>query len=109
MALWTELLLIFDGAYQNDLPNDDLIRRIYAFADACLKLPQGPDASHDPITSVYVVFFEHIPTIRRARDDIYRWLPLPTVANARENFSYHIGNEEFDELVKAISKKQKRG
>ncbi len=58
MSLWIELHFAFEDAYR-DPRNDDLIARIYSYADWCLSAPRREDVSHDPSTAVAVAFFEH--------------------------------------------------
>ncbi len=58
MSLWIELRDAFDAAYREPR-NDDLIARIYSYADWCLSAPRNDDARHDPSTAVVVAFYEH--------------------------------------------------
>lgn len=108
MALWIELQSAFEKAYRVDPPNESLIARIYAFADWCIQAPRGPDVGHDPLTAVTTVFYEDIPTLKPARDDMPRWFLYSEVAENRRVFSYMIGDEEFDALVKYMAKHQHR-
>ena len=98
MALWLELHQEFEDAYREPR-NDDLIRRIYSYADWCLNAPRIDDAGHDPFTAVMVAFFEHIPTWPAPRDDMPRWFSVDEVAGSKGVFSYLIGEAAFGELV----------
>jgi hypothetical protein len=103
MSLWIELHLAFEKAYR-DPQNDDLIARIYSYADWCLAARRNDDASHDPLTAVIVAFYEDIPTNKPAREDMPRWFSYAEVANNRHVFAYLIGDDEFDALVKHMAK-----
>lgn len=108
MALWIELQFAFEKAYRADPPDESLIACIYAFADWCIQAPRGPDAGHDPLSAVTTCFYEDIPTLKPARDDMPRWFPYSEVAENRRIFSYMIGDQEFDALVKYMAKHQHR-
>ncbi len=100
MAFWIEVGLAFKRAYDQKPPDESLIFRIYSYADWCANARHGPDAGHDPRTAVVVAFFEHIPTIPAAREDMPRWFTYEEVAQNRPNFSYHIGDEEYQCLLR---------
>lgn len=108
MALWIALHEAFEKAYRADSPDETLIGRIYSFADWCIQASRGPDAGHDPMTAVTVAFYEDIPAFKPARDDMPRWFPYEEVANNRQVFAYHIGDEEYDALVKHMAKNRHR-
>lgn len=108
MALWSELLYAFEKAYRAEPRDESLIARIYAFADWCVQARRGPDAGRDPLTAVMVAFYEHIPAFRPARDDMPRWFRDTEVAENRQVFSYHIGDEEYDALVAYMRKNPHR-
>jgi hypothetical protein len=55
MLLWIELRMKFEDAYREPR-NDDLIRRIYSYADWCLAAPRNEDAGHDPPTAARTCF-----------------------------------------------------
>ena len=98
LALWIELHMQFKDAYREPR-NDDLIRRIYSYADWCLAAPRNDDAGRDPATAVMVAFYEHIPTSPAARDDMPRWFHHDEIARSKDVFSYLIGEAAFNELV----------
>ena len=107
MSLWNELHFKFDDAYR-DPKNDDLIARIYSYADWCLQAPRNDDASHDPATAVMVAFYEHIPQSKAAREDMPRWFRYDEVEKSRSVFAYHIGDQQFDELLAYMRKHKAR-
>ncbi len=98
MALWVELQSAFVSAYKEPR-NHSLIARVYSYARWCQSAPRGRDAGCDPGTAVCVAFFEHIPTIEPARNDMPRWFTRSEVIAGRELFSYHIGDVAYRELI----------
>jgi len=108
MALWIDLESSFEKAYKAEPRDESSISRIYAFADWCLQARPVPDAAHDPCSAVVVGFYEHIPTFRPARDDMPRWFTYDEVAQNKHVFSYHIGDEAYQELVDYMRKNQRR-
>src|SRR5437016_3383475 len=71
--LWMELRMAFEEAYKTPR-NEDLISRIFAFAHWCCAQPQGSTAEDDLGTCVAVCFYEHIPGLPEALEDMPRWL-----------------------------------
>jgi hypothetical protein len=61
-GLWIELRLAFGDAYKEPR-NEDLIARIYQYAEWCGTQPRGTSAEDDLGTCVHVCFFEHIPGV----------------------------------------------
>ena len=86
-ALWIDLCLDFEKAYQE--PRDEgLIRRIYSYAEWCEQQDRGETAEDDLLTCVAVCFYEHIPTIAGAREDMPRWFTLKDVEMSKGVFGY---------------------
>ena len=109
MSLWIELHFAFDKAYREPR-NDDLIARIYSYADWCLRAPhpEGADAGHDPLTAVMVAFYEDIPRSKAAREDMPRWFTYNEIAQNRSTFAYHLSDEAFDALLSHMKQHAKR-
>jgi hypothetical protein len=105
-ALWLELRLAFEGAYKEPR-NEDLITRIYQYADWCGTQPVGTSAEDDLGTCVHVCFFEHIPESPAALEDMPRWLKLSDVHLMKETFSYMVGEEGFQRILLAYQHFQK--
>src|SRR4051812_26107460 len=80
MALWIDLWCLFEDAYRADPPDESVIERVYSFADWCSRAPRGPDPGHDPLSAVTVSFYESIPKLRAARDDMPRWFRYSELA-----------------------------
>ena len=107
MQLWIELNMKFEDAYRE--PRDDgLIARVYSYADWCIAAPRNESAEHDPLTAVTVTFYEHIPTVVNAREDMPRWFTFNEVSANREVFSYLIGADEYAKLLKYMSENRRR-
>ena len=104
MAFWIEARLAFQRAYERKPLDESLISRIYSYADWCANARRGPDAGHDPSTAIVVSFFEDIPTIPAAREDMPRWFTYAEVAENRPIFSYHIGEEEYQRLLQHMDR-----
>jgi len=95
-ALWIELNNVFQNAY--DSGDEELIRRIYGYADWCLSQPRGETADDDLLSCVAVCFYEHIPLHKAARDDMPRWFKLAEFLGMESTFRYHLSDEEFEQL-----------
>jgi len=108
MALWIELVCIFEKAYRCDPPDEKTIAAIYSYADWCIQAPRRPDAGHDPLTAVIVCFYEDIPTIRPARDDMPRWFSYTEVADNPSVFGYMIDQHELESLLGYMQKNRHR-
>ena len=104
MAFWIEAQLAFQRAYERKPPDESLIARIYSYADWCTNARRGPDAGHDPSTAIAVAFFEDIPTIPAALADMPRWFTFKEVAENKPIFSYHIGEEGYQQLLQHMQR-----
>jgi hypothetical protein len=100
MALWVELNCRFQTAYAGTTPDDALVDAVYAYAEWCMRARRNAAAEHDPCTAATVAFYEHIPTIPAARQDMPRWLRPTDVVKLRDAFTYLIGNQEYDALLR---------
>lgn len=107
MGLWIELNLQFKWAYREPR-NESLIKRIYSYADWCSQAPATKDAETDPGTAVACAFYEHIPTIPAARDDMPRWFTAEQVLKSRQVFSYFLEEKQFADLLSHMRKHSSR-
>jgi hypothetical protein len=107
-ALWIDLSMGFARAYQRKSYDKALVAKIYSFADWCIQAPRGCLAERDPLTAVTVCFYEDIPTIPAARQDMPRWFTYEEVAENRAVFSYLIGDAEYDKLVQYMTANRRR-
>jgi hypothetical protein len=101
--LWFELTHAFTEAYK-DPRNEDLIARIYAFAEWCCSQPEGTSAEDDLATCVVVCFYEHIPESPQALEDMPRWFSRSDVLAMKETFSYMVGQEGFQRILAACDR-----
>lgn len=99
-SLWLELRFAFDDAYKEPR-NQDLIARIYAFANWCCEQPDGETAEDDLVTCVAVCFYEHIPESPEALEDMPRWFKISDVHLMKATFSYMVGEEGFQRILLA--------
>jgi len=98
--LWIELMDAFRKAYETPR-NEDLISRIYAYADWCCTQPEGATAEDDLGSCVCVCFYEDIPTIPAALEDMPRWFTRDEIVMMKQTFSYMVGEEGFQRLLRA--------
>ena len=96
--LWFELTREFERAYDSNRPGR--VAEIYAFAKWCCEQPRGQTAEDDLVTCVAVCFFEHIPTHPKALSDMPRWWTLGEVRTMRKTFSYFVGADGFEAILK---------
>jgi hypothetical protein len=101
MGAWVELSGKFQSAYEEKKVDRDIIRRFYAFARWCVEHPStSSEAQFDPPTAAIVCFYEHLPTIPKALEDITIYL-TPTEFKCLEPvFSYH-GTESQIAVLRA--------
>jgi hypothetical protein len=103
--LWFELRDAFQQSYQPP-PNEDLISRIYDYANWCCSQPEGTTAEDDLGTCVCVCFYEHIPQSTEALEDMPRWFSRSDVVLMKDIFSYMVGEEGFQRILLAYDRPQ---
>ncbi len=106
MSLWIEIGFAFEDAYRKEPRDEALIARIYAFADWCVRARRNDNPPYDPLSAVATCFYEKIPTIKLAREDMPRWFTYSDVVEMRRTFSYMIGDEAYEALL--VHMKQQR-
>jgi hypothetical protein len=87
--------------------NEDMIRRIYAYAWWCESQPSGTTAEDDLASCVSVCFMEHIPTIPEAVDDMPRWFTQDQVLAMKSVFSYLVGERGYAEILARFENSQR--
>jgi hypothetical protein len=101
--VWFVLTDTFKRAYKAPR-NEELISRIYAYADWCCSQPQGTSAENDLGSCVCVCFYEHIPQSPEALEDMPRWFSRPDVLKMKDTFAYHVGEEGFQRILLAYQR-----
>jgi S-adenosylmethionine-dependent methyltransferase len=97
-ALWNDLIMPFEDAYEREPPDTSLIARVYKYARWCEDQPRAATAEDDLLTCIAVCFFEHIPKTPGARKDMPNWFSWEEFAANRRAFHYLVNDEEFAEL-----------
>jgi len=102
--MWFSIHRAFEGAYAGSR-NESLIGRIYDYANWCCQQSPGKTAADDLGTCVAVCFYEHIPELPAALNDMPRWFTKTDVISMKEILSYHVGEKGFQEILKAYDEK----
>jgi hypothetical protein len=99
MQLWIELCFAFDLAYEEPR-QDDLIRRIYAFATwGLMQNEEAKQADHHLPTCVVICFYEHIPRNPSALADIPRWFTHSEFRSLEAVFCSQLSENEYSALL----------
>jgi hypothetical protein len=109
MRMWIELFYVFRDWHRK--PTDRLaIGKIYEYARWCIyDAPSGVgDAGTDPPTAAVVCFFEHIPHDPLTRPLIGEFMSPDEVRKLKAAFTYHIGEEGFDTLLREVRESRER-
>ncbi len=96
-TVWIDLNAAFATAYAED--NESLIRAIYDYAGWCCRQPSGTTAEDDLGTCVACCFFEHIPIVPKAVQDMPRWWKREDVVSMKDIFSYHAGPQGYQQIL----------
>jgi len=104
--LWFQLRDAFAEAYEEPR-NEGLIKRIYEYGDWCCSQPRGETAEDDLATCAAVCFFEHIPEIPKALDDMPRWFTRADVLKMKKLLSYQVGEEGYAKVVARFDRHDK--
>ena len=92
--VWEVLWEAFSEAHKAPR-NDGMIRRVYEYCHWCV----GQPVEEDLARHVVVCFFEMIPTLSEAVEDMPRWWSRADVVATREIFSYIVGEEGFARIL----------
>lgn len=100
MSAWIEIEIAFMSGYASEPINEDLIRRVYAYAYWCLDHgSRATNAEYDLPTCVAVCFLETLPSRPEIRKDMQRWFTLEEVRGMKDIFTYNATDEEYAELL----------
>lgn len=91
MALWIELFDALAAAYRQEPPDEDLIGRLYRYAEWSLGAAGG-----DVRTAVVVAFYEHLPTNEAVARDLPRWMTTQLFGELEGPFRYFLSDEEYE-------------
>lgn len=99
LHLWSELRFEFDLAYEEPR-QDDLIRRIYAFANwGMMQDEEVKQADHHLPTCVVICLYEHIPGNPSALADIPRWFTRSEFRDLEAVFCSRLSESEYAALL----------
>jgi hypothetical protein len=99
MALWIELLQELETAYSKEVPDEEVIKEIFAYASWCLRY-SGQSKSYDMFTEVIVAFYEHLPTNKKIRRDLYKRMSRDDINYIGEHWLYLLDEEEAEQFKK---------
>jgi hypothetical protein len=97
--LWLALYQAFREAY-GPPPNDALIGPIYGYAKWCFTQPRLGAWKDDLTTCVCLCFYQNIPLLEAARNDLARWLTAEEFESLAEVLRFHCSPEVFEELAR---------
>lgn len=103
-AVWHILWEVFADAY-GDPRDDDRIRRVYGYCDWCLGQPPGSSADDDLGSCIAVCFFEMIPTLPPALEDMPRWWTRADVMATKAILSHLVGEEGFARIIERFDRR----
>lgn len=90
MALWIELLIRLEFAYEAQPPEEETIRQIYAYALWCWHKSKNGDLT----TAVACAFFEHLPLHEKVREDVSNRISRADFWTLEDVFRYHLPEDK---------------
>ena len=98
----------FEHAY-DEPRNEDLIRRIYAYADWCSEhAKQCRRRGGRPLDLRGRLFLPTIPTRRAPRLDMPRWFSRDDIVLMKDLFSYHLNPDDYERLLELFPDPRQR-
>ena len=97
--LWIDLLVRFEGAYQEPA-DQDLAHRVYEYAGWCLTKSKDQDIE----TAAALSFYEHLPLNKKIRKDMANHLTREVFLGLKEVFKYHLAEGEYEEMEQEFLK-----
>ena len=95
--LWIDLYHAFRQAYVP--PADDaLVGRIYAYAKWCLDQPRGERYEDDIRTCVCLCFYQNVPLVPAARDELGKRLAPEDFATLKSVLRFHCDDDAFGRI-----------
>jgi hypothetical protein len=103
---WHFLFSLFEDEYRKPR-NEDLIKRIYEFSEWCINY--GETVNRDMSGAVITGFYEDMPTIPAAMEDMPRWFSLEEIQGSHAIFKYMIGEEGYNKILEIYKKWKDEG
>jgi len=107
-GLWIDLYYALTSAYEERPVNDDLIGRIYDYADWCFKQPDTGDVNTDLSSATAVGLVENLPLNQAVSEDLYRWVSMETFEGCESLFRYHLSDKEYEKFRDDFIRKKKK-
>jgi hypothetical protein len=101
MALWIELLLRFEDAFEKD--DQPLVSRFLEYAAWCISDEAGR-APNQSSTAVACAFYEHLPTHREYWPYFRSWFSQKQFTALIPVFSYHLSDGDTADLKKLYTR-----
>jgi hypothetical protein len=103
MTLWIELQLqlAYGGLYQSS-SSEKIIAGIFNYASWCLNESHNWDTK----TAVVCAFYEHLPTMKDARENLPSRLSTDDFLKLKQDFKYLLSDREHEEFVKEFMKRK---
>ena len=96
--LWIDLYEAFRAAYEPPVDHA-LIGRVYRYAKWCLDQPRGDRFEDDINTCACLCFYQNIPLLPRARDELGRWLTPEDFSTLRMVLRFHSDDAAFERIA----------
>jgi len=97
MMLWIELNIKFDDLCKDEIPNMDLIKRIWSYCEWCLQHRSG-----DVMTAAALAFCEHLIDNKTRASILPRIMTRSDYVGFREILLYHNDEERFLDYMKSL-------
>ena len=92
MALWIDLYIELERAYENDPPDDDLIANIFRYAH----WSEFEAGDNDGVqTAASLAFYEHLPTHAGVRADLHNRITKDEFLKLKDLFRYFLEPDEY--------------
>ena len=95
MAMWIELRLSLDHAYEEQPKDEAVIQQIYGYAHWSFFASGNADLA----TAVACAFYEHLPFEEATRQDLPKRFTVAEFEALRGVFVYHLGEKGLRQLA----------
>lgn len=97
---WMAIEQAFQAAYDAEPKNQDLISRVYAYADWRMKFGHKDEGDSDVRSVVDVCFYEMIPGDRKSLLDMPRWFTFEQAMAMRKRLDFVATDEQWEEVLR---------